>query len=77
MVEKHGLKPYRYPRMKRQTVMVKAPRSVIENTLWPAFEQANAALSVFLADVMDKVIREEVFGEAGEADEVPEPLKLC
>ena len=62
--------------MKQQTVVVKAPGSVIEKTLWPAFLQANAALGLFLADITDKVIREEVYGEPGEADELPEPLKL-
>lgn len=76
LCRRYGLKPYRYPRSKRQTVMIRAPRSFVDRTLWPAFEQANAALSVFLADVTDRVIREEVYREAGEAEEVPEPLKL-
>jgi hypothetical protein len=76
LCRRYGLRPFRYARMKQQTVVVKAPPSIVEKTLWPAFLQANAALGIFLAEITDKVIREEVYGEPGEADEVPEPLKL-
>jgi hypothetical protein len=76
LCRRYGVRPFRYSRMRQQTVVIKAPRSIVENMLWPAFQQANAALSVFLADVTSKVIREEVCRESGEADEVPEPLKI-
>ena len=66
---------YRYPRMHRQTLMVKAPRSFIETVLWPEFGQINAALVEYLAAITNKVIREEVFGEAADAEEVPEPVR--
>ena len=73
LCRRYGMRVYRYPRMRRQTLVVKAPRSFIENTLWPEFQQINAALVEYLAAVTNKVIREEVFGESSDAEEVPQP----
>jgi hypothetical protein len=76
LCRRYGLRVYRYPRMKRQTLVLKGPRTFIDGVLWPQFAQINEALSEYLAEVTDKVIREEVFGEAGEAEEVAEPQRL-
>ena len=76
LCRRYGLRPYRYPRMKRQSVVVKAPRSFIEGVLWPEFEQINAALTEYLLSVTERVIREEVFREAGDAEEIPEPPRI-
>jgi len=77
LCRRYGLRVYRYPRMKRQSLMVKAPKSFIDRMLWPEFQEINAALAAYLSEVTDKVIREEVFGEAGEAEEMKEPAKLA
>jgi hypothetical protein len=76
LCRRYGLRVYRYPRMKRQTLVVRAPKSFIDRVLWPEFEQINAALSAYLLEVTDRMIREEVFGEVGEAEEVPETLRI-
>jgi len=76
LCRRYGLHVYRYPRMKRQTLILKAPKSFVDRVLWPEFGQINKALSEYLAEVTDKVIREEVFREAGEADEVQEPRRI-
>ena len=75
LCRRYGLHVYRYPRMKRQTLIVKVPKSFVDRVLWPEFQEINAALSEYLAAVTDRVIREEVFREAGEADEVQEPRR--
>jgi hypothetical protein len=62
--------------MHRQTVMIKGPKSFIEQTLWPEFQELNAALEAYLAEITEKVIREEVHGETGEAEEVNEPTRI-
>jgi hypothetical protein len=76
LCRRYGLRPYRYPRMKRQSVVVKVPRSFMDAVLWPEFVEINAALTSYLAEVTDKVIREEVFQETADAEEVAEPPKL-
>jgi hypothetical protein len=70
LCRRYGVEPYRYPRMHRQTVVVKAPRSFVDTVLWPEFDQLNAALLEYLSSITDRVIREEVFGDTAEAQEV-------
>ena len=40
------------------------------------FEQLSAALTGYLTEVTERIIREEVHGETGEAEERPEPGRL-
>jgi hypothetical protein len=75
LCRRYGLRPFRYRRMHRQSLVVKAPQSFLDQVLWPEFTEINTALSEYLADVTDKVIRAEVYREAGEAEEVPEPVR--
>jgi hypothetical protein len=72
LCRRYGVRPYRYPRMRRQTIVVKAPRAFLDTVLWPEFNEINAALTEYLSSVTDRVIRAEVFGETGDADEVAE-----
>ncbi len=69
LARRYGLKPYRLPRMKRQSVVIKAPQSFIETVLWPEFQQLNAALTQYLNEVTDRLIREEVHADTAEAVE--------
>jgi hypothetical protein len=59
--------------MHRQTIIVKAPRSFVEQVLWPEFRDLSAALSDYLAEITEKLIREEVHGETQDAEERDEP----
>ena len=56
--------------------MTKAPKSFVEQVLWPEYQQLNAALLAYLSEITEKVIREEVHGETGEAEEVDEPARI-
>jgi hypothetical protein len=75
LARRYGLRPYRYPRMHRQTVMLKGPPTFLETVLWPQFQQLSRELSRFLDDITKRVISEEVFGDTGEAEEVAEAPK--
>jgi hypothetical protein len=76
LCRRYGLRPYRYPRMRRQSVIVRAPETFLNTVLWPEFQEINAALHDYLAGVTDKVIREAVYKDTGDADEAPEPAKI-
>ena len=73
LCRRYGIKPFRYRRMHRQTVVVKAPRSFVEQVLWPEFQDLSAALSDYLAEVTEKLIRKEVHDETADAEERDEP----
>ena len=74
LCRRYGLKPYRYPRQRRTTVMVRAPRPFIEGVLWREFCDLDSELKTYLQEVTFRIIREEVFADTSEAQEVPEAL---
>ena len=76
LCRRYGVSPFRYRRMHKQTVIIKAPRSFVEHVLWPEFQDLSAALSTYLAEITEKLIREEVHGETADAEERDEPRRL-
>src|SRR6185295_1269984 len=73
LCRRYGLKPYRYRRQRHTTVLVRAPRGFIDQVLWTEFQQLDQALRAYLAEVTERVIREEVFADTSEAAEVVQP----
>jgi hypothetical protein len=69
LCRRYGLKPYRYKRQRRTTLIVRAPRSFFDKTLWPEYLQLKMALDEYLNDATERIIREEVYGDAEEAPE--------
>src|ERR1700722_2050373 len=69
LCRRYGLEPYRYKRQRYTTVMVRVPKSFVEKTLWPEYEELRAALDDYLNDATERIIREEVYRDAGEAAE--------
>jgi len=76
LCRRYGLHPFRYRRMHRQTIVVRAPESFVEQVLLPEFDQLSAALTTYLSEITEKIIRDEVHGETGDADEVDEPRRI-
>jgi tRNA nucleotidyltransferase (CCA-adding enzyme) len=77
LLRRHGINPYRYRGQRRTTVMVRVPRRFVDETLWPEFEKLSATLRTFLDDITERVIRESVFADDSEAEEVAEPRALA
>ena len=69
LCRRYGLRPYRYPRQRYSTVVLRVPKSFINETLWPEFLEISRALDDYLNNATERIIREEVFGDAAEAEE--------
>ena len=69
LCRRYGLKPYRYPRQRHTTVVLRAPQSFIDKTLWPEYLQIEEVLDEYLNEATERIIREEVFGNSDEAEE--------
>lgn len=74
LCRRYGLKPYRYARQRRATIMLKAPRRFLESVLWPQFSDLDSELKAYLGEVTRKIIRDEIWADASEAAEVPDAL---
>ena len=72
LARRYGLQPFRYPRQRRTTVMLRGPATFLEGVLWPEFQALNEALTGYLAAVTRRIISEEVHQETGEAEERPD-----
>jgi hypothetical protein len=69
LCRRYGLEPYRYKGQRYTTLIIRAPRAFVDNTLWPEYLELQAALHSYLNDATERIIREEVYGDAGEARE--------
>ena len=74
LCRRYGLKPYRIPRQRMTTVMLRVPRKFLDQVLWPEFKELSAALRRYLDEVTTRVIREEVHRDTSEAREEQQSL---
>jgi hypothetical protein len=72
LCRRYGLAPYRYRRQRHTTLMVRVKRSFLDQILWPEYTELRNALDEYLAAATDRIIREEVFSDAREAQETPD-----
>lgn len=69
LLRRYDLRPYRYRRQRRTTVMVRVPRAFVGETLWPEFQELDAALLEHLDQFTESIIQEVVDGDSSEAEE--------
>jgi hypothetical protein len=69
LCRRYGLEPYRYRRQRYTTVLVRAPKSFVNKTLWPEYLELRDALHEYLNEATERIIREEVYGDSREAPE--------
>lgn len=68
LLRRYSLKPYRRARQRRTTVMVKVPRTFVEETLWPEFIELSNVLSTYLDEVTDRVIAQGIHADEGDEE---------
>ena len=69
LLRRYGLRPYRYTRQRRNTIMVRVPPSFVD-PLWREFGALNEALREHLDALAEKVIAEAISGDTSEAEEI-------
>jgi hypothetical protein len=70
LLRRYGIRPYRYPRQRRTTVLARVSRSFVDRTLWPEYEALNRALHEHLDRITTAIIEEAIASDTSEADEV-------
>ncbi|MCX6874350.1 MAG: hypothetical protein NTW21_11175 [Verrucomicrobia bacterium] len=71
LVRRHGLQPYRRPRQRYATVMVRLQRKFLDESLWPEYLQLSQLLHDYLNDATRDVISRAVHRDLSEAAEMP------
>ena len=76
LCRRYGLKPYRERGQRHTSVMLRAPKSFQDKTLWPEYQALSAELDAHLDELTTRVIREAIDDDVSEAsDEAPKSLR--
>jgi hypothetical protein len=76
LCRRYGLKPYRYPRQRRTTIMVRAPKTFFDAVIWRQFNEVHADLHAYLEETTAKVISQAIHADTRDAETVAEPVAL-
>jgi len=76
LLRRYELAPYRYRGQRHTTVMAKVSKRFVQETLWPEFQQIDAALRRYLDEVTEHVVAEVLHQDTSEAAEVAEAKQL-
>lgn len=68
-----GLQPFRYPRQRQTTVIVRAPRDFLERVLWPRFQELHDDMKRYFERTTDDLIRRAIYEDISDAPIRPEP----
>jgi hypothetical protein len=74
LCRRYEIRPYRYPRQRRTTIMVRAPRGFFEAVVWRQFSDMHAQLWAHFEAMTDRLIREAVHSDTSDAETVPMTL---
>ena len=76
LCRRYGLRPYRYPRQRNTTVMVKAPRRFFDAVVWRQFNEVHADLWHYFEQTTERLIRETISADTADAEMAKEPIGL-
>lgn len=76
LARRYGLRPFRYKRQRFTTVMMKVPKSFVDETLWTEFSQLDDVLIDYLTKATDNIIHTSIHQDTSEADVINEPKRL-
>jgi hypothetical protein len=77
LARRYGIKPYRYKRQRRTTLVIRAPERFLQETLIPQYEQMCATLDEHLDAVTKRVVAEAIHASTDDApviDSQPQQL---
>jgi hypothetical protein len=64
---KHGVRPYRFPRQRRTTVMVRAARRRFDAEIWPEFSDLHTELQIYIAETVDHLIHSAMHSDGDDS----------
>ena len=72
LLRRYGIRPYRYRRQRRTTVMARLSKRFLDETLWPEFQEISRTLRAYLSDVTERVVSQVIHQDSSEAEVVEE-----
>jgi hypothetical protein len=76
LLRRYGLKPYRYARQRRTTVMARVSKDFVDTSLWPEYLELSKVLDEYISEVTERIIKEQIHEDASEAGIMSEAARL-
>ena len=76
LCRRYGVRPFRYPRQRSTTVMVKAPRRFFDTVVWRQFSELHTDLWLYFEQTTERLIREAIHADPADAETAVEPASL-
>lgn len=64
---KHGVRPYRYSRQRRTTVMVRVQERAFDRRVWAEFSGLQTALELYFEETVDHLITEAMHSDGDDS----------
>jgi hypothetical protein len=75
LCRRYSLAPYRYARQRYTTVMVRVPKTFVDEILWPHYQALNQELTEYLNQATQKIIGQEIHQDTTDAQEIVQLLE--
>ncbi len=76
LLRRYQIRPYRYSRQRRTTIMARVPRRFVDEVLWPEFTELSGILRQYLSEVTERVISTALETDASDVEERAGPESL-
>lgn len=76
LLRRYGIHPYRYRGQRHTTVMARVSKRLVDEPLWPGFEQIDMTLHRYLEEVTERIISEVIHRDESDVEEISEPPRL-
>jgi hypothetical protein len=76
LCRRHGVRPFRYPRQRSTTIMVRAPRHFFETVVWRQFSELHTDLWLYFEQTTERLTREAIHADTADAETAFEPASL-
>ena len=77
LCRRYGVRPFRYPRQRRTTIMVRAPRRFFDAVVWRQFSELHTDLWIYFEQTTEQLIKQAVCADTRDAETTVETSRLC
>jgi hypothetical protein len=76
LCRRYGVRPFRYARQRRTTIMVRAPRRFFDAVVWRQFSDVHTDLWIHFQQTTEKLIKDAICADMRDAETTAEPSLL-
>ena len=76
LCRRYGVRPFRYARQRRTTIMVRAPRRFFDTVVWRQYSDVHTDLWIHFQQTTERLIKDAICADTRDAETTGEPSLL-